>query len=232
MSAQSDSRLYPASVSSPQAPPQAAGLSTAHGGGLCGAGAGACRQDGCHGNMYTDGSLQAACTHADMAAAIADNRLRYAPVLWPSAPGLQISRWFRDKQQLTCPAAPCRCKQSCRGTQIGLLLSWSSCTSTRHACCQAGRSLSRCAEKTQAPPCLSPQRHPDWQETHPLTGHSSGLTTQGTVLSWWDLPKHLWPIPSAAGQKDLQGPSRVAAGLQRVHVSFTPASRRWLRRGM
>ena len=128
-------------------------------------------------------------------------------------------------------AAPCRCKQSCRGPQSCLPFSWSLCTSTRPACCQAGKSFSRCAEETQAPPCLRPQRRPDWQQT-PLTGHSSGLTAQAILLSWWDLPKHLCSIFSAAGQKDLQGPSRVAARLQRIHVRFTPASRQWLRRGL
>ena len=38
----------------------------------------------------------------DMAAAIAVNSLRQAPVLWPSAPDLQTSQWSRDVQQLTC----------------------------------------------------------------------------------------------------------------------------------
>ena len=65
-------------------------------------------------------------------------------------------------------SAPCRCKQSCRGAQSGLPIFWSSCTSTRHACCQAGRLLSRCAETAQAQPCVSPPRHHIWQQMHAL----------------------------------------------------------------
>ena len=179
MSAHSNSSLYPASVSSLQAPPQAAGLSPAHGGRLCGAGADARRQDGCHDNSHTDGKLHS-CREG-------------VTLTWqlPLQTTILDEPVAQGQAAADLSAAPCRCKQSCRAPQSCLPASWSLCTSTRHVCCQAGKSLSRCAVKPQAPPCRSALSvtMSGSRCTHG-TGYISELTAQATVLSWWDLPKH------------------------------------------
>ena len=185
MSAQSHSSRYPASVSSLQAPPQAAGLSSAHGGGLCSAGADARRQEGCHGNRYTDGCLPAHMKGGgdpNLAAALQTTVCKKPRSVALRRPANQPVVQGQAAADLW--AAPCRCKQSCRGPQSGLPHSWSLCTSTRHACCQAGKPLSRCAETTQKPPCLSLLRHGVWQQMLTWTGQSSELTTQAIGLSW------------------------------------------------